>query len=63
MTGSSDELEWLRAQLGRSEVRLAEAQRIAQGGSWEWDVEADRGWWSPEVHSIFGLAPDESTFT
>jgi PAS domain S-box-containing protein len=62
-TDSSDELERLRAQLVRAEARLAEAQRIAQLGSWEWDIEKDIGWWSPEIHRIFGMAPDEPPLT
>jgi PAS domain S-box-containing protein len=62
-TDSSDELERLRAQLVRSEMRLAESQRIAQIGSWEWDIENDIGWWSPEIHRIFGMAPDEPPLT
>ncbi len=62
-SNSSDELERLRAQLGRSEARLVEAQRIAQVGSWEWDIEVDAAWWSPEMRRIFGLAPDEPPLT
>ncbi len=62
-SNSSDELERLRAQLVRSEARLAEAQRIAQIGSWEWDIEKDAGRWSPEIHRIFGMAPDEPALT
>lgn len=62
-SNSNDELEQLRAQLFRSEARLAEAQRIAQIGSWEWDVEGDAAWWSPEMRRIFGLAPDEPPLT
>ncbi|MGI9510678.1 MAG: putative bifunctional diguanylate cyclase/phosphodiesterase [Geminicoccaceae bacterium] len=42
-------------QLKASEVRLAEAQRIAQLGSWEWMVGHDLVQCSPEVLRIFGL--------
>ncbi|MGI9484508.1 MAG: putative bifunctional diguanylate cyclase/phosphodiesterase [Geminicoccaceae bacterium] len=42
-------------QLQASEARLAEAQRIAQLGSWEWTVGNDHVWCSPEVFRIFGL--------
>jgi PAS domain S-box-containing protein len=62
-SNSSDELERLRTQLGRSEARLAEAQRIAQIGSWEWDIEENTQWWSPEMYRIFGMAPDEPPLT
>jgi len=42
-------------QLKASELRLAEAQRIAQLGSWEWTVGCDHLRCSPEVLRIFGL--------
>ena len=58
-TDSSGEIERLRALLHRSEARLAEAQRIAQIGYWEWDVEQDAVWWSPQMYRIFGIAPDD----
>ena len=40
--------------LARSEARLAEAQRIARLGHWEWNVTAGVLWWSDEVYNIFG---------
>jgi len=40
--------------LARSEARLAEAQRIARLGHWEWDVESQSLWWSEELYRIFG---------
>ncbi|MGH9264476.1 MAG: ATP-binding protein [Acidimicrobiales bacterium] len=43
----------------RREQRLAEAQRVAHLGSWEWDVVANRLTWSDELYRIFGLEPDE----
>ena len=42
-----------------SEARLAEAQRIARVGSWEWDIDSDRLWWSEETFRIFGLDPEK----
>lgn len=42
-------------QLQASEARLAEAQRIAQLGSWEWTAGNDHVRCSPEVFRIFGL--------
>ena len=45
--------------LRRSEARLAEAQRIAHIGSWEWDVTADTITWSDELYRIWGVSPDE----
>jgi diguanylate cyclase (GGDEF)-like protein/PAS domain S-box-containing protein len=51
--------EALLARLGESERALAEAQRLAQIGSWTWDVGADRLRWSDELYRIFGLDRDE----
>jgi PAS domain S-box-containing protein len=47
----------MEARLTRSETRLAESQRIAGVGHWEWDVEADQVWWSDENYRIFGVQP------
>ncbi|MBI5626696.1 MAG: PAS domain-containing protein [Nitrosomonadales bacterium] len=44
----------------RSEAMLATALRIANLGCWEWDVDADRASWSPEMYDIFGY-PGGST--
>ncbi len=35
--------------------RLAEAQRVARVGSWEWNLLEDRVWWSRELYDIFGV--------
>ncbi|MFH1057410.1 MAG: PAS domain-containing protein [Pseudomonadota bacterium] len=43
--------------LRESERRLAEAQRIARLGSWEWDLAANRKTWSAELYRIFDLDP------
>jgi PAS domain S-box-containing protein len=48
-------------ELARSEARLIEAQHIARIGSWEWDMSADRVWWSSELYRIYGIAPEEFT--
>jgi diguanylate cyclase (GGDEF)-like protein/PAS domain S-box-containing protein len=45
--------------LRESEARLAEAQRIAHVGSWEWDVASDTVTWSDELYRIFGRTPEE----
>jgi PAS domain S-box-containing protein len=44
-------------ELARSEQRLAEAQRVAHVGSWEWDVRKDRVTWSDELYRIYGVDP------
>lgn len=41
-------------ELHRERSRLAEAQHIAQIGSWEWDVRQDLVVWSDELYRIFG---------
>jgi len=43
--------------LRRSEARLAEAQRIAHLGSWEWIVASGELRWSDEVFRLLGFAP------
>ncbi|MDX1413321.1 MAG: GAF domain-containing protein [Candidatus Promineifilaceae bacterium] len=44
--------------LQASETKLAEAQRIAHVGHWEWDVVTDVVTWSPELYRIFGQSPE-----
>jgi len=45
--------------LRRSEQGLAEAQRIAHLGNWDWNIVTDELRWSDEVYRIFGLRPQE----
>ncbi|HEX2900495.1 MAG TPA: response regulator [Bacteroidia bacterium] len=40
--------------LSESEARLAEAQRIANVGSWEWDAQTEQEYWTEQVFLIFG---------
>lgn len=42
-------------ELRRSEASLANAQRIANLGSWDWDVQADRLLWSEHIYRVFGI--------
>jgi PAS domain S-box-containing protein len=42
-------------ELARSEARLAEAQRVAHVGSWEWDVASNVVTWSDEMFRVYGL--------
>jgi PAS domain S-box-containing protein len=48
-----------RSRLIERETQLAEAQRLANVGSWEWDLESDELVWSDQLKRIFGLAPDQ----
>jgi len=45
--------------LRRSGQSLAEAQRIAHVGNWDWDIVTNELRWSDEVYRIFGLRPQE----
>lgn len=45
--------------LRQSEERLAEAQRIANMGSWDWDIAHSDLHWSDEIYRIFGLSPEQ----
>ncbi len=46
--------------LRKSEKMLAEAQRVARLGSWEWDMVADQLSWSDETYRILGVTPEET---
>jgi PAS domain S-box-containing protein len=46
-------------ELLRSRERLAEAERVARIGSWEWDITNDYTTWSAGLFQIYGLAPDQ----
>jgi|GEM_PF-806511 len=48
-----------REVLERSRARMAEAQRIARLGNWEWEEGSDRLFWSDELYRIYGLEPGE----
>lgn len=49
--------------LRRNEASLAEAQRIAHLGNWEWDISSGELRWSDEIYRIFGLAAQEFSAT
>lgn len=40
----------------KEQEQLADAQRIAHVGSWEWDITTDEVLWSNELYRIFGVA-------
>jgi PAS domain S-box-containing protein len=53
------------AALRASEQRLLEAQAVAHIGSWEWDIAANRVWWSDQLAAIYGtpgLTPSYEEF-
>ncbi|MEO7429308.1 MAG: PAS domain-containing sensor histidine kinase [Acidimicrobiales bacterium] len=47
----------MAARLARLEAQFAEIQRLAQLGSWEWDIVANVVTWSDELYRIYGVAP------
>jgi PAS domain S-box-containing protein len=48
-------------QLRESERQLADAQKIAHLGSWDWDVTSNIVTWSSELYRIYGLKPQDLT--
>lgn len=40
--------------LRKTAENLKETQRIAKLGSWVWDIEEDKEWWSDEIYRIVG---------
>lgn len=49
----------LISELARQRNLLAEAQRIAKIGNWEWDVVNNHLWWSDEIFRIFDIEPND----
>ncbi|MBU4261212.1 MAG: EAL domain-containing protein [Proteobacteria bacterium] len=49
--------------LRQSERRLSIAQNIASLGNWDWDIDKNSIYWSPQMYRIFGLPAEESTAT
>jgi len=45
--------------LRKSETSLANAQRIAHLGNWDWDIVNNEAYWSDEIYRIFGLVPHD----
>ena len=52
-----EDLRASHSAIRESEARLAEAQRVAKVGSWEYDLVADKVAWSDELFRLFGLDP------
>jgi PAS domain S-box-containing protein len=49
---------WDITDITRAQRNMAEAQRIAKIGSWEWDLDRDEHWWSAECYRILGFDPE-----
>ena len=54
------ERKFAEERIRQSEAHLAEAQRLAKLGSWDYDIKADRLTWSEELYNVFGT--DKRTF-
>jgi PAS domain S-box-containing protein len=49
--------------LEHAHAGLAEAQRVARIGSWEWSIPTNRVTWSDELYRLFGLEPQSVPMT
>jgi len=58
LTRDISEAKRAEAEIVRHARMLAEAERIAHVGSWQWDKASGRLDWSEELHRIFGVAPE-----
>lgn len=57
------EIEARTKKVIKSETSLAEAQRIAKIGNWDWDIVNNTLYWSKEIYRIFGLSFSEFGIT
>ena len=51
------EIEQKTVDLVETAMRLADAQRIARMGYWEWNIAEKTLWWSDEAYELFGFSP------
>ena len=59
----TSELEEAYNSLKESEKGLAEAQKMAHIGNWDWDLVTGETYWSEEIYRIYGRNPQESGAT
>ena len=57
LAADSHRHERVEHELEERERQLRDAQRVAQMGSWEWDIAQDKVSWSDELYRIFGVDP------
>ncbi|MGZ3932782.1 MAG: response regulator, partial [Bacteroidia bacterium] len=62
LSENAKKLEEKTADLLKEKHKLAQAQKLAQIGSWEWDVSARLFTCSDEFYDIFGVRPGEIIF-
>jgi PAS domain S-box-containing protein len=54
-----EERKLVENSLRNSQQKLVRAQRVAQLGSWEWDLGSDKTVSSDELYRIFGVTPEQ----
>ena len=60
LSENTKKLEEKSEDLLKERLKLADAQKLAHIGSWEWDVNDDTITWSEELCRIHGMDPSES---
>ncbi len=58
VTGDITDRRLTEQALREQRTLLAEAQKVAGVGSWEWDPDSGRVLWSAELYRIYGLSPE-----
>ncbi|HEY7230007.1 MAG TPA: MASE1 domain-containing protein [Pseudolabrys sp.] len=56
---ANNKLADANAKLADANIQLSEAQRLANLGSWSWDVAQNRINWSDQLYGIYGLTPGQ----
>jgi PAS domain S-box-containing protein len=54
-----EERREIETKLQEQQVHLVEAQRLANFGSWSWDIASGRVDWSQQIYEIYGIRPSE----
>jgi PAS domain S-box-containing protein len=58
LQGEVEERSEIETKLLEQRVHLLEAQRMANLGSWVWDIPRNKVTWSEQIFEIYGLSPD-----
>lgn len=58
LSENTKKLEEKSADLHKERLKLADAQKLARIGSWEWDILEDKINWSDELYHIYELVPN-----
>ncbi|MGZ4034901.1 MAG: PAS domain-containing protein, partial [Bacteroidia bacterium] len=63
LSENSKKLEERSMDLHKERLKLADAQKLAHIGSWEWDIAENKLTWSDELYRIHGMDPKETLIT